>query len=318
MFRRSLLTRWLPLLSVGVLVGAGATSTSRYAEACGGRPAAETDEVFGADESSHPRNTEIWIRGRHLDDGDSLDVTIDGQPASLVHAQPRDDFKLAMRIQPTPPEGSTVVVSGAACSVPDYCMVSQTFTATAPDDVLPEAPTAVTVAFENELTGSPGNAPCRPFGLFLRGTADVPGDMTTTPFLLVETFSDEMLQVPIFVARATRQPGGAFGVFADELDADDYARVCVRVSGLDRAGNVSAEHVVACGDAGGSAGGGDTSTSTHTGGNGGTGGSSADVTPPTAEGCSCRIESLSRDDGPWDALVLALVAAVALRRSRRG
>ncbi|MEM1033753.1 MAG: hypothetical protein AAF928_00445 [Myxococcota bacterium] len=322
----------LIVLSVATVV-ASAGVVHRDASACGGGGPL-IFEVQPDEAPSQPRNQQLWLRGRDLS-AQGLSVTVDGQAAGFIEAEPSDGRWLALVVDPPPSEGASVVISGFACSELGFsCEVSRQYTAGPADKAVPSAPTRA--AFNATKFGGGG---CGPFGLTLRSRVELEGDLDETPYVVVEIFEDPTLTEPIYVQRAARRGAGEVDEVFTGFEVPDVAPLCVRYTGVDFAGNLSPASVAVCGPcetsndwpgvsclkgppagSGGADGGGAGAPASTTAGSGVTsssvtGGAAAPTTTSGGGSCGCRFVGATSNDG--HALIALLGAAAATRRRRR-
>ncbi|PCC75381.1 MYXO-CTERM domain-containing protein [Nannocystis exedens] len=108
----------------------------RLADACGASPA-ELHESVPADGETYPANAALLFWGDAIS-VDKVTVTVDGEPAALVPAAFAEGLApLAVKVEPEPQPGQTVVVAGEFCAENDGCPASITFTAGEPDVAAP-------------------------------------------------------------------------------------------------------------------------------------------------------------------------------------
>lgn len=108
----------------------------RIADACGAS-LPELHESVPADGDTYPANAALLFWGEAIS-VDKVTVTVDGEPAALVHAEFAQGLApLVVKVEPEPLPGQTVVVAGEFCTEPDNCQASITFTAGEPDVVAP-------------------------------------------------------------------------------------------------------------------------------------------------------------------------------------
>jgi MYXO-CTERM domain-containing protein len=108
----------------------------RIADACGAS-LPELHESVPADGDTYPANAALLFWGEALS-VEKVTVTVDGEPATLVHAEFAQGLApLVVKVEPEPLPGQTVVVAGDFCGEGDICPASITFTAGERDVVAP-------------------------------------------------------------------------------------------------------------------------------------------------------------------------------------
>ena len=212
------------------------------ADACGASlpGLVATDPAAGA---TYPANAALRFDGFDLS-LTGVTATIDGEPATLVPAEPSGAPGLFATLEPQPQPGQTVTIAGAFCEFEECEAEEFSFTAGPPDLDAPVAKDVFFTAFDH--------------GGFVSSGADCMGDADLALYLHADLSPQADGQAPVRYrvtfdpdAGAPEPPGfvrnGLFDVAgpsarstsltADKLGAVAAADVCLLVEFIDFAGN---------------------------------------------------------------------------------
>ncbi len=213
--------------------------------------------VYGsipAEGATYPANATVFFMGYDVT-LDGVTATIDGAPATLVPVTPPPGFaELAVRLDPEPAPGATVLIEGAFCPAALSCQpASLSFTAGAPDLTAPAALGAVRLDVYDYVDFVSSGGDCQSssdVGYFL----DIPGTPAAAGEAPVFYTVDAMSSVPevvTFFSRAVLATDAVQEVtfrVGEELLAGEPAPtgICFRVTASDASGNVAPEPVTVC------------------------------------------------------------------------
>lgn len=322
------------------------TSQESTSEACS-PPLPGLYSTIPQNGEQYPANAAIFVSGYGIS-LDAVAVTVDGAPASLVHAAPIEALGIAtfaVLVSPPPMVGQTVEVKGDFCPPESMCEPQAfTFVATEADISAPPAPSALSFNLYDypDFKSSGGDCQNDSDLAWWITAAGEPASATESRVLLTiegfrgADFKDLAFSTSTFLTAdaATVSVHQTIGVL-NGLAAPDA--LCIRATTMDAAGNKSAGSASACEpcnyrkDASPATSdwvpaepewtaadvfpGGPCDMGSGVGGSGGAGsggGTSGDV---TFGGCGCHIEGNDASMAP--SLAFAALAAALLRAARR-
>lgn len=218
----------------------------RLADACGAS-LPELRESVPADGDTYPANAALLFWGDDIS-VDAVTVTVDGEPAALVHAEFAQGLApLVVKVEPEPLPGQTVVVAGEFCGDGEGCQTSITFTAGERDVVAPVP--IIEASFFAVLEHAPFSYMhgCTQFEaaqavyVHLEQAAPAAGEALVV-FQVTAKPDEEGFAPPISLTERGVESTTIASVALTALDfgsADGWTEVCLEVLARDAAGNAA-------------------------------------------------------------------------------
>ena len=231
-------------LAAAALVGAFAlvAGAPRSADACGAPEPALTSTT-PSNGATYPANAALLFQGFDIT-LDAVTVKVDDQPAELVPAGFASGWaSIAVRVEPAPQVGQTVVVSGEFCEFGDCGPVTLTYTAGEPDLI---APTPVaeasrfTVYDHADFESSGGDCLSNSeLTVYVRVMQDAPG-AAEAPGVVSAVWSKGSGFFSDFTITSSETASMSVAIELSQLDGNDpRSEVCVTVVATDLAGNAA-------------------------------------------------------------------------------